>query len=44
MYEIKLKIRRDFSDVLEYDGKDILMAEALVQLVKLSPIPVEETS
>lgn len=39
MHEIKLKIRRTYDDEIEYEGKDILMAEALVKLAKLNPKP-----
>lgn len=41
MYEVTLKIRRTYDDTITYSGTDILLAEALVELVKLNPKKVE---
>ena len=39
--DIKLTIKRKYSDVMTYEGHDIKLAEALVTLAKLNPIPDE---
>lgn len=39
--DVKITIKRKYSDVLTYEGHDIKMAEALVSLAKLNPQPDE---
>lgn len=42
MVKISLIIKRTYGEELKYEGEDILLAEALVELCKLNPKPQEE--